>query len=118
MDTWIWIVIVIAALLVLAALAWLITRQTRGAAHQRAESIRTDVRERASDFGERTAAVREREAEAEHAKASADRMRAEAEGLEQDAHRHRAEIDSEREGYRDALHRADEIDPRTPPRDT
>lgn len=113
MDTWIWIVIVVAALLVLAALAWLISRQTRGAAHRRAESIRNDVRERASDFGERTAAVREREAEAEHAKANADRLRAEAESLEQDAHRQRAAIDAEREDYLESLRRADEIDPQT-----
>lgn len=78
METWIWITIaVIAVLLVLTAFAWLTTRQTRGSAHRRAEAIRGDVRERASDFGERTA------------------------------------VDAEREDYRDALHRADEIDPRT-----
>lgn len=112
MDTWIWITIaVIAALLVIAALAWLITRQSRGSAHERAEAIRGDVRERASDFGERTAAVREREAEAQHTRAKADRLRAEAESIEQDAHQRRAEVDAEREDYLESLRRADEIDP-------
>lgn len=114
MDTWIWITVaIIAALLVIAALAWQVTRQQRGSAHRRAESIRTDVRERASDFGERAAAVREREAEAEHAKASADRLRTEAETLEQDAHRQRSAVDADREDYLESLRRADEIDPQT-----
>jgi cell shape-determining protein MreC len=117
METWIWITIaVIAALIVIAALAWLLTRQSHGSAHRRAESIRGDVRERASDFGERTAAVREREAEAQHTRAKADRLRAEAEGIEQDAHQRRSEVDAEREQYREDLRKADEIDPQTTPR--
>jgi cell shape-determining protein MreC len=117
METWIWITIaVIAALIVIAALAWLLTRQSHGSAHRRAESIRGDVRERASDFGERTAAVREREAEAQHTRAKADRLRAEAESIEQDAHQRRSEVDAEREQYREDLRKADEIDPQTTPR--
>jgi flagellar biosynthesis/type III secretory pathway M-ring protein FliF/YscJ len=84
MDTWVWILIIVGVVLILAGLAYFMTRDRReGRKREEADGLRHQAEDRRAEAGRREAVA---EAEAERAR-------------------------REREASDEALHRADEVDP-------
>lgn len=106
MDTWLWIVIVVVALLIIGALVAFSLRKKREVDGERAASIRAEAALQAPE-------LRRREAEAQGAEAEAARMRAEADQLEQIAAEEREQVQEDQSGLDERLRTADRLDPET-----
>ena len=108
MDTWIWIVIVVVALVIMGAIAAYGMKRRHHVGREKAEAIRTEA-------AQRTPELRKAEAEAQGAEAEAQRMRAEADQLEMVAQERRAEVEGEKTALDERLREADRLDPDSTP---
>ena len=109
--------VALAALLLIAALAWVARNKRNQHRHTEAETIRVKAREDNRDVLQREARAEETAAKARAAQAEADIKTAQAKGLQQQAAGHRSEAATSRDQVNEQLERADELDPATPTTD-
>jgi hypothetical protein len=124
METWVWVLIVVAALILLALLVfWLTKGREKRHEQKRAEAdeLRLEADRGLSEAGRREAASRERaeraqeeQAEAERLQREADERRARAGDLEQTAHQEARAANEQRAEAVERARRAEEIDPDAP----
>jgi FtsZ-interacting cell division protein ZipA len=107
--TWIIVVLIVLAVLLLAALAWTSVRRKRDqVARQRADELRSEAATHAADHPVQEARAREAAAEAERARARADQLSAQARD-------ERVAFDQSQAHHEDRLREADRIDPDVDP---
>jgi FtsZ-interacting cell division protein ZipA len=103
--TWIIVVLIVIAVLLLVGLAWTATRRKQEQlGRQRADELRSEAAETAAAHPVQEARAREAEAEAERARARADQLDAQ-------AHEERTAFDQSRAHQEDRLREADRVDP-------
>jgi outer membrane murein-binding lipoprotein Lpp len=106
--TWIIVVLIVLAVLLLAGLAWTATQRKKDqVGRQRADELRSEAAQVATDHPVHEARAREAAAEAEQARARAD-------ALEARAHQERVGYDQSRAEHEDRLREADRVDPDVP----
>src|SRR6478752_2833425 len=110
--------VALAALLLIAALAWVARNKRNQHRHTEAETIRVKAREDNRDVLQREARAEETAAKARAAQAEADIKTAQAKGLQQQAAGHRREAVTSRENLDEQFDRADALDPATAASDT
>jgi FtsZ-interacting cell division protein ZipA len=110
-STIIWIVVVIAAVSLIAAIAW-VARKKRTEHHRvQAGDIREKAVEQSHKVGQREALADETAAKARAAQAEAEAMAAHAVGLQHQAQTHRTDAATSRSEVNRQFERADKIDP-------
>jgi FtsZ-interacting cell division protein ZipA len=103
--TWIIVVLIVLAVLLLAGLAWTaVQRKREQVGRARADELRSEAAQVAVDHPVQEARAREAAAEAEKARARAD-------ALESRAQQERVGYDQSRAEHEDRLREADEVDP-------
>ena len=113
MDTTIWIVIaVVAVLIVLGLLLWAGRRKRHTRLHGEAEQIREEVGQESLNVERREALAKETSAKARAARAEAEAKDAEATRLEDRAEAHRQAAAASRDELDARLDHADDIDPK------
>ena len=100
-----WIIVAVVVLVVLALVAWLVTRQRTKKQHEHAERLRREAHEHATQIPETRVRAKEAEAEAE-------RARLEAERKAQQAREAQVAATQQQAVHEDRLRTADQIDPR------
>jgi FtsZ-interacting cell division protein ZipA len=117
-STIIWIVVVIAAVSLIAAIAW-VARKKRTEHHRvQAGDIREKAVEQSHEVGQREALADETAAKARAAQAEAEAMSAHAAGLQHQAQARRTDAATSRSELNRQFERADKIDPDSPTSDT
>jgi FtsZ-interacting cell division protein ZipA len=107
--TWIIVVLIVLAVLLLAALAWSATQRKKDqVGRARADELRSEAAQVAADHPVQEARTREAEAQADQARARADQ-------LEARAHEERVGFDQSRAEHEDRLREADRVDPDVQP---
>ena len=109
--------VALAALLLLAGLAWVARNKRNQHRHNEAETIRDQAREESRHVIQREARADETAAKARAAQAEADIKIAQAKGLQQQAAGHRSEATTSRDQLNEQFDRADDLDPATPTSD-
>ena len=112
------IVLAVAALLLIAALAWLARTKRNQHRHVEAEKIRDTAKEETLNVRQQEALADETAAKARAAQAEADVKAAQASGLQQQAAVHRNEAASSRDQLNEQWDRADKLDPASETPDT
>jgi outer membrane murein-binding lipoprotein Lpp len=103
--TWIIVVLIVLAVLLLAGLAWSATQRKKDQlGRARADTLRSEAAQVATDHPVQEARAREAAAEAEQARARADAMEAR-------AHDERVGYDQSRAEHEDRVREADAVDP-------
>ncbi len=103
--TWIIVVLIVVAVLLVIALAWSATQRKRDQlGRQRADELRSEAAATATTHAEEEARAREAEAQAEQARARADQLAARAE-------EQRTSYDMSRAQQEEHLREADRVDP-------
>lgn len=106
--TWIIVVLIVLAVLLVAGLAWTATQRKKDQVGRvRADELRSEAAQVAVDHPVQEARAREAAAEAEQARARAD-------ALEARAHQERVGFDQSRAEHEDRLREADHVDPDVP----
>ncbi len=113
MTTTNWIIVAVVALVVIAALAFVLRSVTQRRRSAQADKIREDVREKGERLAKRESIAAETDAKARAAAAEAEAKAAEAARLQDRADSHRSEVDSQREHLDAERERAESLDPRT-----
>jgi FtsZ-interacting cell division protein ZipA len=118
-STIVWIVvIVIAAALLVATIAWVARKTRTGHRRVQAGDIREKAVEQSHEVGQREALADETSAKARAAQAQADAMAAHSAGLQHQAQARRADAATSRSEVNREFDRADKIDPDSPTSDT
>jgi Tfp pilus assembly protein PilE len=118
-STIVWIVVAaVAALLLIAGVAWLARSKRTQHRHMEAGKIRESAKQETLHVGQQEALAEETAAQARAAQAEADVKAAQASGLEQQAAARRGEAAGSRDQLNAQLDRADELDPGTSTPDT
>ncbi len=118
-STIVWIVVVaIAALLLVAAVAWVARKKRTEHRRVQAGDIREKAVEQSHEVGQREALADETEAKARAAQAEAEAMAAHSEGLQHQAQARRTDAATSRSELNGEFERADKIDPDSPTSDT
>jgi hypothetical protein len=112
MNTELWIVIAVAAIVVIVGLALVARRAISHRRHRKAESIREDARRDAAQLERRQALGNETAARARAAQAEAEAKAAEAARLHDRAAVHQSQVAAAREELDETWQRADRVDPR------
>ena len=105
------IVAAVAAILLIAGLAWVARNKRNQQRHVEADKIREDAREKTLQVKQQEALAEETAAKARAAQAEADVKAAQASGLEQQAAVHRGEAVTSRDHLNEQWDRADTLDP-------
>lgn len=105
----IWIVVAVAAIVVIAFVAWTVRNSRRRA---EAERLRGEIGQRTEHLEKREAVAAETEAKAKAAQAEAEAKAAEAARLQNNARSHREAVDSSREELDAHRERVDRLDPK------
>lgn len=105
------ILVACAAILLIAAIAWVARDKRNARRHVAAEEIREAAKEEARDVGQREAWADETAARARAAQAESDVKAAQANGLLQRAAAHRSDASDSREKLDEQWKRADSVDP-------
>ncbi|ORB62066.1 hypothetical protein [Mycolicibacterium tusciae] len=105
----IWIVVAVAAIVVIAFVAWTVRNSRRRA---EAERLRGEIGQRTEHLEKREAVAAETEAKAKAAQAEAEAKAAEAARLQNNARSHREEVDTTREELDAHRERVDQLDPK------
>jgi hypothetical protein len=105
----IWIVVAVAAVIVIALVAWTVRKSRRRA---EAERLRGEIGQRTEHLEKREAVAAETEARAKAAQAEAEAKAAEAARLQNTARTHREAVDNSREELDAHRERADKLDPK------
>jgi hypothetical protein len=105
----IWIVVAVAAIVVIAFVAWTIRNSRRRA---EAERLRGEIGHRTEHLEKREAVAAETEARAKAAKAEAEAKAAEAARLENTAQTHREQVNNTREELDAHRERVEKLDPK------
>ncbi len=100
-----WIIVAVVVLVVLALIAWLVTRQRTKQQQEHAEHLRLEAHEHATEIPETQVRAKEAEAEAERARLDAERKAREARDAQVASTQQQAV-------HEDRLRTADEVDPR------
>ena len=100
-----WIIVAVVAIVLVALIAWLVSRQRTKKQHERAEQLRREAHEHAAEVPETQVRAKEAEAEAERARLDAERKAQEARDAQVAATQQQAV-------HEDRLRTADQIDPR------
>ena len=107
--SWIIIVLIVVAVLLLAGLVWTAMRRKRDQlGRQRADELRSEAAATAAEHPVQEARAREAEAEAERARARADQLQARAQ-------EERTAFDQSQAHHEDRLREADRVDPDVTP---
>jgi FtsZ-interacting cell division protein ZipA len=118
-STIVWIVVVaIAALLLIAAVAWVARKKRTEHRRVQAGDIRAKAVEQSHEVGQREALADETAAKARAAQAEAEAMAAHSEGLQHQAQARRTDAATSRSELNGEFERADKIDPDSPTSDT
>jgi FtsZ-interacting cell division protein ZipA len=112
-TTIVWIVAVIAAVIVIAALVFAARSRRNRRKHIEAERMREDITTHMTKVDKRQALADETEAHAKAAAAEAEAKAAEAARLKDRAADHRDAVAASRDDIEDRLKRADQMDPKT-----
>ncbi len=103
--SWIIVVLIVVAVLLVIALAWMATQRKRDQlGRQRADELRSEAAATAADHPAQEARAREAEAQAEQARARADQLAAQAD-------EQRTSYDMSRAQQEEHLREADKVDP-------
>ncbi len=103
--SWIVVVLIVVAVLLVVALAWSATQRKRDQlGRQRADELRSEAAATAAEHPVQEARAREAEAEAEQARARADQLAARAED-------HRTSAEMTQAQHEEHLREADRVDP-------
>ena len=105
----IWIVVAVAAIVVIAFVAWTVRNSRRRA---EAERLRGEIGQRTEHLEKREAVAAETEAKAKAAQAEAEAKAAEAARLQNNARSHREAVDASREELDAHRERVDQLDPK------
>lgn len=105
----IWIVVAVAAIVVIAFVAWTVRNSRRRA---EAERLRGEIGQRTEHLEKREAIAAETEAKAKAAQAEAEAKAAEAARLQNNARSHREAVDTTREELDAHRERVDQLDPK------
>jgi FtsZ-interacting cell division protein ZipA len=118
-STIVWIVVVaIAAVLLVAAIAWVARKKRTEHRRVQAGDIRDKAVEQSHEVGQREALADETAAKARAAQAEAEAMAAHAAGLQHQAQARRTGAATSRSELNREFERADKIDPDSPTSDT
>ena len=112
------IVAAVAAILLIAGLAWVARNKRNQQRHVEAGKIRDDARQETLLVKQQEALAEETAAKARAAQAEADVKAAQASGLQQQAAVHRGEAVTSRDHLNEQWDRADKLDPASPASDT
>lgn len=110
-STIVWIVVAIAALLLVAAVAWVARKKRIEHRRVQAGDIREKAVEQSHEVGRREALADETAAKARAAQAEAEAMAAHSEGLQHQAQARRTDAAASRSELNGEFERADKIDP-------
>ncbi|MBC9226974.1 hypothetical protein GL325_11600 [Aeromicrobium sp. 636] len=113
-DTWVWVLIAVVAVLLVAALVWALTKGRQAKEQRRLEKERENREEAArlrDEAHEATVTARQTEAEAAAARADAEQARLDAERLEQRAGKLEGEATEVKQHAEHHSTQADKIDP-------
>ncbi|MFI5508248.1 hypothetical protein ACIA48_12325 [Mycobacterium sp. NPDC051804] len=108
-NAMIWIVVAVAAIIVIALVAWTVRKSRRRA---EAERLRGEIGQRTEHLEKREVVAAETEARAKAAQAEAEAKAAEAARLQNTARTHREEVNNSREELDAHRERADKLDPK------
>ncbi len=114
----VWIVVAVAAVLLVAAIAWVARKKRTEQRRIQAGDIRDKAVEQSHEVGQREALADETAAKARAAQAEADAMTAHAAGLQHQAQARHTEAATSRSEVNREFERADKIDPDAQTSDT
>ena len=112
-TTVVWIVAVIAAIIIIAALVFALRSRRNQQKHVEAERMREEINTHTARVDKRQALADETEARARAAAAEAEAKAAEAARLKDRAADHREVVDSSRQDLEERRRHADHLDPKT-----
>jgi Tfp pilus assembly protein PilE len=112
------VVVAVAAILLIAGLAWLVRSKRNQHRHVEADKIRDAAKEETLHVRQQEALADETAAKARAAQAEADVKAAQASGLQQQAAAHRNEAATSRDELNEQWDRANELDPASQPPET
>ena len=110
-STILWIVLAIAALLVIAALVYFATRKQKDVRRGKAKALREDASSRAEGLRQREAKAAEAHSRAQRAQTEAEQKAVEARNLRERAQREEQTVAESRAEVQERLRRADKLDP-------
>jgi FtsZ-interacting cell division protein ZipA len=117
-STIVWIVVAVAAVLLVAAIAWVARKKRTEHRRVQAGDIRDKAVEQSHEVGQREALADETAAKARAAQAEAEAMTAHSAGLQHQAQARHAEAATSRSEVNREFERADKIDPDAQSSDT